>query len=89
MVWNSDNYGNLEEQADAEAERQEQQHSMMVSMPRFQMQGQAVSDGMQMVGEMSQTRRDGTLERSTTACCVTRILMCEEPYGFEFLGRCS
>ena len=38
-------------------------------------------------GSHNTNKQEGSLEQKTTSCCVTRILMCEEPYGFEYLGH--
>ena len=74
-----DNYGNLEEQADAEASVKNNKY-MMVSMPRFQM-AKVLARHANGRGN-AQTRRDGHFERSTTALCYSYSHV--KNYGFEF-----
>ena len=82
MYWMPDNYGTLEEIADGIAELQHAHRSGGGHRGRIHVDSKHVEGGSKKIQE-------GSLENKTTSCCVTRILMCEEPYGFEYLGPCT
>jgi dynein heavy chain len=84
MYWMPDNYGTLEEIADEIASRQHAHRNGGSSGSRRGMQ-MDVAKRLEGVAKKS----GGSLENKTTSCCVTRILMTEESYGFEYLGSCT